>query len=75
MKSKETLWPKSSLMFWTLYLIMVGLSKDNPQPRTLRSFGRPMDSSISGLNIPEFPISTHFCNPSCQEKISMEGSV
>jgi hypothetical protein len=32
-----------------------------------------MGSSISGLNMPEFPISTHRFSPSCHEKISSEG--
>ena len=32
-----------------------------------------MGSSISGRNMPELPISTHFLSPSCHEKISSEG--
>ncbi len=57
------------------HLIIVGLSKLNPHPYTLKSSGRPIGNNISGLNMPLFPISTHFFNPSCQLKISRLGSV
>lgn len=55
--------------------IIVGLSKLSPNPSTLTSAGKPIVSSISGLNMPELPISTHLPNPSCHEKISSDGSV
>jgi len=55
--------------------IMVGRSRLRPNPRTRTSAGRPIVSSISGRNMPELPISTHLPRPSCQEKISSDGSV
>ena len=39
-------------------LIIVGRSNDRPNPYTTKSSGKPIDSNISGLNMPEFPIST-----------------
>jgi hypothetical protein len=47
----------------TLYLIIVGLSSDNPNPYTLKPSGNPIGNNISGRNIPLFPISTHFPRP------------
>ena len=42
---------------------------------TLTSSGMPIGSIISGLNIPEFPTSTHFFSIGWYAKISMLGSV
>ncbi len=42
---------------------------------TLTLGSRPMGVSISGLNIPELPISIHLLRPSWKAKISMLGSV
>lgn len=80
MKLRSTLCPSSSRMLFTPYLgqistvddtitqethlIMVGLSRLNPQPYILMSLGSPIGSSISGRNMPLFPISTHFFRPS-----------
>lgn len=42
-----------------LYLIMVGRSRESPQAMTRTSSGNPMGRSISGRNMPLFPISVH----------------
>lgn len=39
------------------------------------TLGRPIGRSISGLNIPLFPISVHFLRSGWYPKISMDGSV
>ena len=57
------------------HLIIVGLSKLRPHPYTLMSFGSPIGSSISGRNMPLFPISTHLFKPGWNPKISKLGSV
>lgn len=53
--------------------IIVGLSRPIPQPCTRTSFGKPMGSSISGRNMPLFPISTHFWSKGWKAKISRDG--
>ena len=73
--SRSTLCPKRSLMLSIPYRIMVGLSRLSPHAITLTSSGRPIGLSISGLKIPLFPISSHFCRPGWYTKISMLGSV
>lgn len=70
-----TLYPMSSLIFPTLYCIIVGLSNDNPHAITFTSFGNPIGKSISGLKTPEFPISTFLLSVGWYPKISIEGSV
>ena len=47
------------------------LSSDRPQAMTETSLGRPMGSSISGLNTPELPTSTHFFRPDTRETITI----
>jgi hypothetical protein len=55
-KLRSTWCPRSSRMLEMAYLIIVGRSKLRPKPYTLRSFGSPIGSNISGRNIPLFPI-------------------
>lgn len=56
------------------YLIIVGRSRLRPHPCTRTSLGSPNGSNISGLNIPLFPISTHFFRAGWNANISREGS-
>ena len=58
-----------------LYYIIVGRSRLSPHPKTYTSFGNPIGISISGLNTPEFPISTIFYNIGWYPYISKLGSV
>jgi len=71
------------------HLIIVGLSRLIPQPSTRTPLGRPIDSSISGRNIPDWiscqltltgdemrrtlAISIHLFKPSCHENTSILG--
>ena len=43
---------KSHLILSILYLIIVGRSRDSPNPITLTPSGSPIGSNISGRNIP-----------------------
>ena len=43
---------KSHLILSILYLIIVGRSRDSPNPITLTPSGSPIGSNISGQNIP-----------------------
>lgn len=58
-----------------LKLKIVYLSSDKPHAITLTFSGKPIGNNISGLKMPLFPISIHFCNPSWKQKISILGSV
>jgi hypothetical protein len=69
------LWVKERERVVDVMCVCVYLSSDRPQARTLMLGSRPMGSSISGLNMPEFPISIHFFRPGWKAKISMLGSV
>ena len=50
-------------------------SRERPKPATFTSSGNPIGKSISGRNMPEFPISTHLFSPSWNAYISIDGSV
>lgn len=57
------------------YLTIVGLSRLRPQPSTRTLDGMPIGSSISGRNMPEFPISIVLSSSGWYWKISSEGWV
>ena len=57
---KSTLCPNKFLILSIQYLIILGHSNYNPQAITNTSLDNLIGVSISGQNIPEFPISVHF---------------
>ena len=56
------------------YLIIVGLSSERPPAITCTSSGRPIGRSISGLNMPEFPISVQEFKSGWKPKIYRRSS-